>query len=73
MKNYLTTFTGLIGAIAIALLPIVQGQGFNWNSILIAAVVAALGFFAKSYNVTGVGVGARTEGDLEEARKDYQQ
>jgi hypothetical protein len=57
MKNWKTTLIGLLGAIAIALEPIISGQGFNWKDdggkIFTAIVVAALGFVAKDHDVTG--------------------
>lgn len=61
MKNYKTTLAGLIGAICIALEPVVQkiitGGTIDWSgetkNIIGAVVVAALGYFAKDHDVTG--------------------
>ena len=57
MKNWKTTIIGLIGAIVIALQPIISGDGFSWKAdgskVIMAIVVAALGFVAKDYDVTG--------------------
>lgn len=55
MNNWKTTLTGLVGAIAVALIPVIQGEGFKPESLAIAAVLAALGFIAKDYDTTGVG------------------
>lgn len=63
-KNWETTLAGLLGAIAVAIYPLISTGEFNWNNILIASIIAVVGYFAKSKNVTGVGTEARTEEDI---------
>jgi hypothetical protein len=63
-KNWETSLAGLVGAIAVAIYPLLTTGQFNWNNILIAAIIAVVGYFAKSKNVTGVGVEAKTEEDI---------
>lgn len=57
MANYKTTIIGLLGAIWIALQPFLTTQGFDiskdWKNLVGAAIVAAFGFLAKDFNVTG--------------------
>ena len=52
MKNLYTTITGILGAIAIALIPVIEGNGFDWKMIGVAVVLAALGVLAKDFNTT---------------------
>ncbi len=59
MKNWKTTLTGILGAVATALIPVIQGKGFELEYILIAAVVATLGVVSKDYDTTGAGDGAK--------------
>jgi hypothetical protein len=61
MKNWKTTLAGLLGAVATALVPVIQGKGFELESLAIAAALAALGFIAKDRDTTGVGDNARKE------------
>lgn len=63
-KNWQTTLAGLLGAVAVAVYPLVKTGEINWNNILIAGIIAAVGYFAKAKNVTGVGVEAKTEQDI---------
>lgn len=63
-KNWQTTLAGLLGAIAVAIYPLLTMGEINWNNILIAAFIAVVGYLAKSKNVTGVGTEARTESDI---------
>lgn len=67
-KNWQTTLAGIIGAIAVAVYPLLTTGVINWNNVLIAGIIAVVGYFAKSKNVTGVGLEARTENDL---KQDY--
>ena len=67
-KNWQTTFAGLLGAVCVAVYPLLTTGEINWNNILIAAIIAAVGYFAKSKNVTGVGIEARTESEI---KQDY--
>jgi hypothetical protein len=64
MKNYKTTIVGLIGAIWVAIQPIISSGKFDfaddWKSLVGAAIVACLGFVAKDYDVTG---GTRPQGN----------
>ena len=64
MKNWKTTLTGLIGAIAVALIPAIQGNGFDPETLVTAATLAALGFIAKDYDTTGIGVYAEKAKDV---------
>ena len=59
MTNWKTTLTGILGAVATALIPVIQGKGFELEYILIAAVVATLGVVSKDYDTTGAGAGAQ--------------
>jgi len=52
-KNWLTTLVGLIAAVANALLPLLEGDVISSQVLLQSAVYAALGWAAKSFNVTG--------------------
>lgn len=63
-KNWQTTLAGVIGAIAVAVYPLLTTGEINWNNVLIAGIIAVVGYFAKSKNVTGVGVEARTENEI---------
>lgn len=53
MKNYKTTLIGLIGAIASVLYPLISTGTVDIETIFRAVVLAALGFFAKDFNITG--------------------
>ena len=53
MKSWKTTILGLIGAVAVMVYPIVADGEFKWESVGIAAFVAAMGYFAKDKDVTG--------------------
>lgn len=53
MKNWKTTLAGMIGAVATVVLPMVTGGAVSSKDVVTAAVLAALGFFAKDSNVTG--------------------
>jgi|WetSurMetagenome_2_1015567.scaffolds.fasta_scaffold1045278_1 hypothetical protein len=61
MKNWKTTFTGIIGAIAVALIPIIQSGKFELKDLVIPIVIAALGVLAKDYDTTGAGKDAIKE------------
>ncbi|HCA43668.1 MAG TPA: hypothetical protein DEP28_10505 [Bacteroidetes bacterium] len=50
MKNWKTTMTGLIGAISVALIPVISGQGFQTEAIITAAVLAILGVLARDFD-----------------------
>jgi hypothetical protein len=65
-KNWETTLAGLIGAITVAIYPLLTTGEINWNNVLIASIIAVVGYFAKSKNVTGVGVEARTESEIKD-------
>lgn len=57
MKNYKTTVLGLIGAIWLAIQPLIATGTFSlsrdWKNLVGAAIVAAMGFLVKDFNVTG--------------------
>ncbi len=64
MKNWKTTLTGLISAIAVSLIPVIQGHGFELESIAIGVALGVLGFIAKDYDTTGVGYSAEKLKDI---------
>lgn len=48
--NWKTTVCG----IALAMIPAIEGyQGHDWKGYVSAALIAAFGFLAKDFNVTG--------------------
>ena len=53
MKNWKTTILGFVGAISVAVYPIIQTGEINWKAVGAAALIAAFGYFAKDSNVTG--------------------
>lgn len=57
MKNYKTTIVGVVGAIWLALQPLITNGAFNiskdWKNLVGAAIVASMGFLVKDFNVTG--------------------
>jgi len=55
MKNWKTTVAGLVGAIALALQAELSTGTIDGKTIVTAVIVAALGFLAKDFNVTGTG------------------
>lgn len=63
MKNWKTTLTGILGAVATALIPVLQERRFELEYILIAAVIATLGVVSKDYDTTGAGAGAQKISD----------
>lgn len=48
----------MFGAVATALIPVIQGQGFELEYIAIAAILAVLGCVSKDYDTTGAGFDA---------------
>jgi hypothetical protein len=53
MKNWKTTLFGALLAIAVALQPLLTTGSLDWKAIVIAALIAAIGYFAKDAGVTG--------------------
>ena len=53
MKNWKTTLFGCLAAIMIAVAPLIQTGQIDWKAVIVAALVAGLGFVAKDSNVTG--------------------
>ena len=57
MKNWKTTLFGLIGAVWIAVQPLITTGTFDlskeWKNLVGAAIVAAFSFVAKDFNVSG--------------------
>lgn len=57
MKNYKTTIIGALGAIWIAIQPIITTGTFDlgkdWKNLVGAAIVAGLGFAAKDFDISG--------------------
>ena len=49
MTDWKTTLTGIIGGVAITLLPILQGGNFDYHSLLIGTVIGILGVLAKDF------------------------
>ena len=49
-----TTLIGYLGAIAYAMVPVLQGEKITLKTVILAVVVAMLGRFAKDTNQTGV-------------------
>ena len=54
MKNWKTTLIGAIMAVVVAVYPIVETGNIDWKSVGMAALIAALGFFAKDFDKTGI-------------------
>lgn len=55
-SSWRTTLIGYVGAALIAILPLLQsGESPGWRDLLIAAVVAVAGRFAKDAKATGEG------------------
>lgn len=52
-QSWLTTIIGLIAAVANALVPLVQQGSVDLNTLIQSAGLAALGWAAKSFNVSG--------------------
>lgn len=52
-RSWLTTLIGLIAAVANALIPLIQTGAVDPQTLAQSAGMAALGFFAKTYNVSG--------------------
>lgn len=52
-QSWLTTIIGLIAAVANALVPLVQQGSVDLNILIQSAGLAALGWAAKSFNVSG--------------------
>ena len=53
MKNWKTSLCGCLAAVMIAIAPILQTGQVDWKAVVIAGLVAAFGFLAKDFNVTG--------------------
>ena len=53
LTNWKTTMAGLLGAVLIALPPVLQGGHPSWQQAAAAALVAAAGWVAKDSDVTG--------------------
>lgn len=54
MKSWKTTLVGLLAAVATAGYAALQG-GITGEALIMALALAALGFFAKDFNVSGGG------------------
>ena len=53
MKNWKTTLAGILGAILIGIVPVLQSGKISVEALAIAAVVAVGGLLQKDHNVTG--------------------
>jgi len=54
MKNWRTTLVGAIGAVFIAVQPIIETGLIDWKAVGIAALVALFSYLAKDAGVTGI-------------------
>lgn len=52
-RNWMTTTVGLIGAVANAMIPLLQNGTVDLQTLLISAIMAALGVLSKDFNITG--------------------
>ena len=55
MKNWRTTLLGILLAVAVAIQPYTMTGVFEWKQMIIPALIALLGYFAKDAGVTGTG------------------
>jgi hypothetical protein len=53
VKNWRTTLIGCMGAIAYSLEDALSKGTIDRKTLILAAVIAALGFISKDFNVTG--------------------
>jgi hypothetical protein len=53
MRNWRTTIVGVLGAVYVAVQPIIQTGGVDWPALGVAAFMAAIGYFAKDAGVSG--------------------
>jgi hypothetical protein len=53
MKSWKTTLVGAIGAVAVAVYPLITTGHIDWRNVGLAALIAIFGFIAKDSNVTG--------------------
>lgn len=53
MKNWKTTLAGVFGAAVQVVVPLVQTGQVGWQALLVAAGMAAMGYFAKDFNISG--------------------
>lgn len=63
--SWLTTLIGLVAAVVNAVLPLVQQGQVDAQTLLQSAIYAALGWAAKSFNVSGTDKQAKTLKDKE--------
>ena len=52
-KSWSTTLVGILGGASTMLIPLIQGGTITSKDVIIAVVIGALGYLAKSQNVTG--------------------
>jgi hypothetical protein len=53
MRSWKTTITGIIGAVATALYPLLTTGKLDPQALITAAIIAVVGVLAKDYNVSG--------------------
>jgi hypothetical protein len=53
MKSWKTTVLGFIGAIATALIPLLQTGSVDTQTLATSVAIAALGVLSKDFDVTG--------------------
>jgi hypothetical protein len=49
MKEWKTTLAGVIGGVAVTLLPILQSGKFSWQALLTGAAIGVLGVLARDF------------------------
>lgn len=55
MKNFRTTLVGALLAIAVAVQPLIETGAVDVKAIVMAAMIALLGYLAKDAGVSGTG------------------
>lgn len=56
--NWKTTALGIGGAILYAIWPMIEGGTTNIKELILAATLAAIGYFSKDKDISGVGADA---------------
>lgn len=69
MRNWKTTFSGILGAASYAALAYVQSGKLEPKEIAIVAAIAAVGAVAKDLDVTGTKPDAEREAILKRIKK----
>jgi hypothetical protein len=53
LTNWKTTLIGALLAIVVAIQPLITTGSIEWSQVILAALIALLGFLAKDFDVTG--------------------